>query len=217
LGGFKDIVFYAWVRSARHAFIDDDDSVVTVDGFIPERFDVDDFNIVLLFLERGSDICHQGALESALLGGDQNSGCAFITTAHRGQNSPIDPELTTASVGRADVWVFNATDPGTSLGGDPIAIVTLFGDTPWALTVSPDGNTVYAAVFKSGNRTTTLNEGIVCNGGQAASRCTPDPGEQMAAGGLPNPSNQTIGGVGKVLVFKLRRTQSDVYWLRHVN
>ncbi len=125
---------------------------------------------------------------------------AFITAAHLGQNSPYnDPanpgELTTPGIGRADVWVFNATNPGTSLGGDPVEIVTLFGDTPRALTVSPDGNTVYAAVFKSGNKTTTLNEGIVCNGGQAASTCTPDPGEQTAAGGLPNPSNQTIGGL----------------------
>jgi DNA-binding beta-propeller fold protein YncE len=125
---------------------------------------------------------------------------AFITAAHRGQNSPYtDPlnpgELTTPGIGRADVWVFNATAPGASLGGDPVAIVTLFGDTPRALTVSRDGNTVYAAVFKSGNRTTTLNEGVVCNGGQGASPCTPDPGESTAAGGLPNPSNQTIGGL----------------------
>ena len=30
---------------------------------------------------------------------------AFITTAHRGQNTPYDPELSTPGVGRADVWV----------------------------------------------------------------------------------------------------------------
>ncbi len=28
---------------------------------------------------------------------------AFITTAHRGQNIPFDPQLTTPSIGRADV------------------------------------------------------------------------------------------------------------------
>ncbi len=39
---------------------------------------------------------------------------AFITTAHRGQNVPYDPQLTTAGVGRADVWVFDAN----SLGSD---------------------------------------------------------------------------------------------------
>src|SRR6267142_5950906 len=35
---------------------------------------------------------------------------AFITTAHRGQNSPIDPQLSTPGVGRADVWVSMLTD-----------------------------------------------------------------------------------------------------------
>jgi len=82
-----------------------------------------------------------------------NKKFAFITTAHRGQNGPSNPQLTTAGVGRADVWVFNTT----ALTGNP-TVLTLFGDTPRALTVSPDGNTVYAAVFFSGNRTTTLGQ-----------------------------------------------------------
>ena len=69
---------------------------------------------------------------------------AFITTAHQGQNSPYnDPanpgELTTSGIGRADVWVFDADDLGSSLGGDPITIVTHFADTPRALAVTPDG------------------------------------------------------------------------------
>jgi YVTN family beta-propeller protein len=87
---------------------------------------------------------------------------AFITTAHRGQNgpadTPVDAELTTAGVGRADVWVFDTTNIGSSLGGDPVNVITLFGDTPRALTVSSDGNTVYAAIFLSGNQTTTIGE-----------------------------------------------------------
>jgi DNA-binding beta-propeller fold protein YncE len=82
---------------------------------------------------------------------------AFVTTAHRGQNSPIDPQLTTPGVGRADVWVFDANNLGASLGGDPLTIVTVFSDTPRALAVSPDGTRVYAAAFHSGNRTTTIN------------------------------------------------------------
>ena len=92
---------------------------------------------------------------------------AFITTAHRGQNSPIAPQLTTAGIGRADVWVFDATNLGTSLGGTPVTIVQLFGDTPRALAVSPDGGTVYAAVFHSGNQTTTVSEGAVCDTSQS--------------------------------------------------
>jgi YVTN family beta-propeller protein len=87
---------------------------------------------------------------------------AFITTAHRGQNgrfdSPVDAQLKTPGVGRADVWVFDTNNLGVTRGGDPATVITLFGDTPRALTVSPDGNTVYAAVFLSGNQTTTIGE-----------------------------------------------------------
>src|SRR5207249_659220 len=59
---------------------------------------------------------------------------AFVTTAHRGQNTPlhatIESVLTTPGIGRADVWVFDATALGTTLGGTPLTIVTVFGDTP---------------------------------------------------------------------------------------
>ena len=89
---------------------------------------------------------------------------AFITTAHRGQNSPFPrSEYDTPGVGRADVWVFDAQNLGSSLGGDPLTVVTLFGDKPRALAVSPDGGTVYAAVFRSGNQTTSINEQLVCD------------------------------------------------------
>src|SRR5581483_10727220 len=58
---------------------------------------------------------------------------AFITTAHRGQNSPVPlSDLTTPGIGRADVWVFDATNLGAGLGGTPLTVVTLFGDTPRA-------------------------------------------------------------------------------------
>ncbi len=92
---------------------------------------------------------------------------AFITTAHRGQNAPTDPQLTTPGVGRADVWVFNANHLGKkSLGGEPLNIITLFTDSPRALAVSADGKTVYAAGFKTGNQTTTITEvSVSSNGG----------------------------------------------------
>ncbi len=81
---------------------------------------------------------------------------AFITTAHRGQNSPVDPALNTPSVGRADVWVFDSTAVDDIPGGDPLTIMTLFGDRPRPLAVSTDGLRVYAGIFLSGNKTSVL-------------------------------------------------------------
>ena len=67
-------------------------------------------------------------------GGGPLGDRAFITTAHRGQHrtdSSIsgvpgagDPQLTTEGIGRADVWVFDATSLGATLGGTPIEIVS---------------------------------------------------------------------------------------------
>jgi YVTN family beta-propeller protein len=85
---------------------------------------------------------------------------AFITTAHRGQNSPVDPQLTTPGAGRADVWVFDAANFGESAGGTPLTVVTLFADTPRALAASPDGSRVYVAAFNSGNQTTVVDEAV---------------------------------------------------------
>ncbi len=109
---------------------------------------------------------------------------AFVTTAHRGQNVPFDPQLTTPGVGRADVWVFDADHLGATLAGTPLTIVTLFADTPRALAVSPDGSKVYAAAFHSGNRTTTIHEALVPNGGEAAGGV---PGPNTNADGAPRP------------------------------
>ncbi|APR80962.1 Hypothetical protein A7982_06309 [Minicystis rosea] len=109
--------------------------------------------------------CFGGRVTRTLLVGDEprdivfagpGKGRAFITTAHRGQNSPVDPQLATPGVGRADVWVFDANHLGNAYGGNPLTIVNLFSDTPRALAVSPDGNRVYAAGFHTGNRTTSI-------------------------------------------------------------
>ena len=118
-------------------------------------------------------------------------GRAFVTTAHRGQNRPGDPQLTTPGIGRADVWVFDAADPGAALGGTPRTILTLFTDTPRALAVTPDGATVYAAGFHTGNRTTAINEGLVCDGGAAAPPC--DVSGHRMPGGLPAPNANRDG------------------------
>ncbi|NRB41303.1 MAG: hypothetical protein HRU20_22995 [Pseudomonadales bacterium] len=83
---------------------------------------------------------------------------AFVTTAHRGQNHDTFKfeDLRTPGIGRADVFVFDANNLGKELGGTPETVISLFADTPRSLTVSSDGNTVYAAAFLSGNQTTTV-------------------------------------------------------------
>lgn len=99
---------------------------------------------------------------------------AFITTAHRGQHrrhsslanveGAGDEKLNTAGIARADIWVFDASDLGGGLGGTPIKIISLFGDTPRALAVTPDQSKVYAAILHSGNQTTLVHESVMCQG-----------------------------------------------------
>ena len=94
-----------------------------------------------------------------------NRDRAFITAAWRGQNHPSvnSARLLTPGQGRADVWVYEADRLDDSLNGNPLTILTLFSDTPRGLAVSPDGATVYAAPFYSGNGTTTLHRNAVLN------------------------------------------------------
>ncbi len=99
---------------------------------------------------------------------------AFITTAHRGQqrlNPQLkdvkgagDAQLHNASIGRADIWVFDRNNLGQELGGKPLEIVSLFGDTMRSLAVSNDQSTVYGAVLHSGNQTTAVHEAVMCYG-----------------------------------------------------
>jgi YVTN family beta-propeller protein len=123
-----------------------------------------------------------------------NGSRAFITAAHRGQNAGFDPQLTTPGVGRADVWVFDTGDLGSSLEGTPLTRITVFADTPRALAASPDGAMVYAAAFHSGNQTTTVTEGAVCDGGSGVGSCSIG-GVQMP-GGLPAPNTNYAGVLG---------------------
>jgi hypothetical protein len=118
---------------------------------------------------------------------------AFITTAHRGQQRTDpsiaavpgagDPQLITDGIGRADVWVFDALSLGNTLGGTPVEILSFFADTPRALAVGDNGDTVYVAAFRSGNQTTTINETLVPDGFDSAG---PSGG---APGGVPGPDD----------------------------
>jgi DNA-binding beta-propeller fold protein YncE len=133
---------------------------------------------------------------------------AFITTAHRGQHRTHpsiagvpgagDPQLTTPGVPRADVWVFNPASLGGTVGGTPVRILSLFGDTPRPLAVSPDRRTVYAGIHFSGNRTTTANLESVCDGFITFLPClvledNPPLFNTGMPGGLPGPRTNVEG------------------------
>jgi DNA-binding beta-propeller fold protein YncE len=120
-------------------------SVVTIDEFGPR------VTRTLLVGDEPRDV---------VFGGPKRN-LAFITTAHRGQNSPDDPDLFKPGVGRADVWVFDANNLGTAPGGTRVTKLTFFADTPRALAVTPDGKTVYAAAFFSGDQTTVVSDTAV--------------------------------------------------------
>lgn len=143
----------AWV--VNH--LSDSISIVNLDTTLPH------VSSTLLVGDEPRDIVFAG----------EDASLAFITAAHRGQNGPddrpIDAQLFTADVGRADIWVFDADAPGDSLGGDPLTVLSLFGDTPRALAVSPDGQTVFTAVMHSGNRTTTVGEDFIAKPGPVQS------------------------------------------------
>ncbi len=148
---------------------------------------------------------------------------AFVSTARRGQNLPaaLSPALRTPGTPRALVWVFDAT--AMAADGAPAAIVELFGDTPRGLAATPDGRTVYAAIFHSGNQTTSVSEGAVCDGGAAAPPCGVDgiqvpgglPGGQMP-GGLPAPNANLEGVPGPETGLIVRRDPASGLWLDHL-
>jgi DNA-binding beta-propeller fold protein YncE len=132
--------------------LSDSVSVVSVNGVTPALSRV---TRTLLTCDEPRDVVFAGP----------SGNRAFITTTRRGQNCPSVANPITAGLGRALVQVFDATNLGTGIGGTPIANIVLFGDTPRALARTPDGSTVYAAVFHSGSRTTSIFEGTVNSGG----------------------------------------------------
>ncbi len=150
-----------------------------------------------------------------------NPARAFIATAHRGQqrtdpsiaNVPGagDPQFTTPGIPRADVWVFDPANLGTTMGGTPLRIMSFFTDTPRALAVSPDRNTVYVAGFKTGNQTTTVHQGRVCVGFQPNKPCTLPDGS-VSPGGNPGPAADSAGEPAPEVGLIVKFNNSDGHW-----
>jgi len=124
--------------------------------------------------------------------GPGRSGRVSSPRAHRGQNVPFDPQLSVPGVGRADVWVFDASLPDHT--SSPLTIITLFTDTPRApLAVTPDGSRVYAAGFHTGNRTTIVGEQSITDGFRAP---MVSPGLRRTSMATPAPEVGAIVFVG---------------------
>lgn len=136
----------------------------------------------------------------------------FVTTAHRGQSSPVpDGDYDRPGIGRADVWVFDVEALGDCSNRAPVTIVRLFSDKPRALAVTGDGTRVYAAAFRSGNRTTVVHRELVCEGGSKAPPCEIDGG--TAPGGLPAPNRNIEGRAGPAAGLIVQFDEQSGEWM----
>lgn len=80
---------------------------------------------------------------------------------------------------------------------------------------TPDGHTVYAGIFHSGNQTTSVSEGAVCNGGAPAGPCAVDLGNpDDIVKPDPNPMGP-IGGPQSFHPLKGPMTTQTLRGLRH--
>jgi DNA-binding beta-propeller fold protein YncE len=149
------------------------------------------------------------------------NGRAFITTAHRGQqrSDPSiadvpgagDPQLTSPGVPRADVWVFDPDNLGTTMGGTPVRILSFFTDTPRALAVSLDGRTVYVAGFQTGNQTTVISQGRICNGFNTNQPCL-QPDGSLSPGGNLGPATDASGEPAPQVAEIVKFNNSTGHW-----
>jgi YVTN family beta-propeller protein len=130
---------------------------------------------------------------------------AFITAARRGQNHPPLPTDFNVRPGepRADVWVFDAANPGAALGGTPLTILPLFADKPGGLAVTPNGATVLVGIATSGNETTTINDAAVCGTNTNSMQTTPACAQPIGGttpGGVAGPNRNQVDGTANPLV-----------------
>jgi len=106
--------------------------------------------------------------------------------------------------------VFDPAQLGTTLGGTPVKIMSFFTDTPRALAVSPDRNTVYVAGFKTGNQTTAILEGMVCTGFQNTP-CTNAAGT-TSPGGNPGPATDARGEKAPEVSLIVKFNNASGHW-----
>jgi DNA-binding beta-propeller fold protein YncE len=185
-----------------------DQSEVWVANHLSDSISIIDVSTGTPRITRTLAVCDEPS--DIVFAGPENSR-AFISMARRGQNCPIEHESHSPGVGRALVMAYDATNVGTGLGGTPLATITLFGDTPRALTRSSDGSTVYAAVFLSGNRTTSVHELTVCDGGSEAEPCEVD--GKLLPGGLPAPNVNHAGIQGPEVGLIVRYDDASGQWV----
>ncbi|GMU80994.1 MAG: hypothetical protein AMXMBFR47_08650 [Planctomycetota bacterium] len=119
-----------------------------------------------------------GRVTRTLLTGDEPADVVFAGT-------PARAFVTISQLNQ--VWVY---DPG-NLAAAP-TIINVQGHDPRALAVSGDGSRVYAAIFESGNRTTSIPRQVVSNPGSPYAGQNPPPNSGNAflpplAPGLPPP------------------------------
>ena len=145
---------------------------------------------------------------------------AFITTAHRGQQRTDpsiatvpgagDPQFTTPGIAARRRLGLRSRQPRHTIGGTPLRSSAFFADTPRALAVSPDGNTVYVAGFKTGNQTTAISRRPVCTGFKIRrARC---PTARRVPGGNPGPATDAHGEPAPDVGVIVKYNDTNGHW-----
>lgn len=109
--------------------------------------------------------------------------------------------ITVSKLNQVRVW------DTANLGNAP-TVITIQGEDPRALAVSPDGTTVYAGIFHSGNKTTALQHQVVSQVNSPYAGQNPPPNSGNAFDPPLNPAAGTPPRVGLML-----RQNSAGQWL----
>src|SRR5204863_10079850 len=83
--------------------------------------------------------------------------------------------------------------------------------TPRALAVSPYGNTVYVAGFKTGNQTTIIPQPRICTGFQPNRPCTLPDGS-VSPGGNPGPATDAAGEPAPEVGLIVKYNNDTSHW-----